>query len=63
MAGVIDPDGTQWEKCHECGKWVRIETLCFEPPSKQFEYGRDLCQECWDEFESAGQEQSQAPWL
>jgi hypothetical protein len=46
MSGVIDDDGQQWERCNGCGGFVEIETLAYEKPSAEFEYGRDLCVDC-----------------
>jgi hypothetical protein len=45
MAGVIDEEG-QWERCGRCRRFVLIETLGYEQPSEQFQYGRDLCSSC-----------------
>lgn len=46
MSGVIDDDGTQWEHCNNCGKWVKIQNLRYEPKSAEFPSGRDLCKKC-----------------
>lgn len=46
VSGVIDENGQQWERCNGCGDFERIEALAYEEPSKEFEYGRDLCQNC-----------------
>lgn len=46
MAGVIDADGQQWERCNGCAEFVKIETLLYEQPSEEFKYGRDLCPTC-----------------
>lgn len=53
MSGVIDEDGNQWEKCKNtrkngkyCGTFVPIDDLFYDPPSKEFQYGRDLCPLC-----------------
>lgn len=46
MSGVIMEDGTQWERCNQCGAWVRIQDLCYEYPSPEFTCGRDLCNKC-----------------
>lgn len=46
MVGVIDESGQQWERCNGCCKFVRIEELRYEPPSKEYECGRDLCAAC-----------------
>ena len=48
MSGVIDENGTQWEKCNRCLQFVDINELCYEQPSEQYEYGRDLCPGCFD---------------
>jgi len=45
MSGVIDEHG-QWEHCNSCGEFVLIQDLAYEQPSKQYEYGRDLCKKC-----------------
>jgi hypothetical protein len=45
MSGVII-DGVQYERCNGCGKFVWIDTLKYEEPSEQYEYGRDLCYWC-----------------
>lgn len=46
MAGVIDGHGQQWERCNNCEKWVKIQDLCYEKPSLNFDCGRDLCPNC-----------------
>lgn len=46
MSGVIDDNGQQWEHCCSCGKFVKIQKLWYEKPSKQYQYGRDLCNAC-----------------
>jgi hypothetical protein len=46
MSGVIDADGTQWERCNGCGEFVRIDQLQYEKPSAAHEFGRDLCWPC-----------------
>jgi hypothetical protein len=53
MSGVIDENGQQWEKCKNtrrngkfCGEFVKIETLFYAEPTKEFPYGRDLCPRC-----------------
>jgi hypothetical protein len=46
MSGVIDDNGQQWERCNGCVAFVEIETLAYEQPSEEFEYGRDLCENC-----------------
>ena len=46
MSGVIDEDGTQWEHCSLCSKFVRIEELKYEEPSINHPYGLDLCNRC-----------------
>lgn len=45
MSGVVTKDG-QWEHCNNCGKFVKLEDLLYEQPSKQFKCGRDLCSKC-----------------
>jgi hypothetical protein len=46
MSGVIDENGQQWERCNECAKFVKIETLRYEQPSTEYPCGRDLCARC-----------------
>jgi len=46
MSGVIDTDGTQWERCNGCGEFVNMDDLRYEQPSEKFKYGRDLCIKC-----------------
>ena len=46
MSGVIDSNGVQWERCNGCGLFTRLDNLGYQKPSKQYEYGRDLCIEC-----------------
>lgn len=46
MSGVIDEDGVQWERCNECGKWVRLERLVYAHPDEDHPYGQDLCHDC-----------------
>jgi len=46
MSGVIDDDGTQWEHCNVCRKFVRIQDLEYEDPSPEHKYGLDLCPKC-----------------
>lgn len=46
MSGVIDEKG-QWEKCHQCLKWVLIQELLYEKPSAKYTCGRDLCEDCF----------------
>lgn len=48
MSGVIDPDGTQWEHCNCCGKFVKIDNLGYQKPSAKWPHGRDLCVKCVD---------------
>jgi hypothetical protein len=47
MSGVIDKDGTQWERCNGCTRYVNIDDLLYDPPSEEFKYGRDLCRVCY----------------
>jgi hypothetical protein len=46
MAGVVDKNGIQWERCNACAGWVKIQDLLYERPSEAHEYGRDLCITC-----------------
>lgn len=55
MAGVIDSDGQQWERCNGCTEFVEIERLKYEPPSDEFKYGRDLCPDCAENSPTAVQ--------
>ena len=49
MAGVIDENGIQWERCNCCGRFVRLEDdMGYEYPSAKHPYGRDLCVNCVD---------------
>lgn len=46
MAGVIDRHGQQWEHCHLCGNFIRIQKLWYEQPTAEYTCGRDLCKRC-----------------
>ena len=46
MSGVIDEDGVQWERCNRCAGFTRFENLCYEEPTDEFRFGRDLCEDC-----------------
>lgn len=46
MAGVIDENGQQWEHCNECGEFVRIEDLGFQPHSEKLNGPCDICIKC-----------------
>jgi len=46
MSGVIDDKGVQWGHCNECGDFVRLTDLGYQPPSKAHPHGRDLCIRC-----------------
>lgn len=46
MAGVVDLDGQQWERCNECSKWVKYEDLKYAEPTPEHKHGRDLCPRC-----------------
>ena len=46
MSGVIDENGVQWERCNECNGWVRLDSLGYQKPSKQHQYGRMICLTC-----------------
>lgn len=47
MSGVIDENGVQWERCNSCSNFVRFDLLFFEQPSERYEFGRDLCEDCF----------------
>jgi hypothetical protein len=47
VSGVIDKDGKQWERCGRCAGFTAFDDLCYETPSEQFEFGRDLCPSCY----------------
>lgn len=51
MAGVIDSNGQQWERCNVCCEFVPIQTLLYD--------GRDICPACV-ELEPAAQEELSA---
>lgn len=46
MSGVIDKDGVQWEHCNECGKFVKIQELGYQPHSLKWNGPCDICLEC-----------------
>ena len=46
MSGVIDTDGTQYERCNGCGDFVNMDKLIYEHPTLLSKYGRDLCRKC-----------------
>ena len=46
MSGVIDAKGVQWEHCSECGLFTRLADLGYQPKSRAYPYGRDLCLKC-----------------
>jgi hypothetical protein len=46
MSGVIMEDGTQWEHCNKCGKFVEINHLFYQKPDEENKYGLDLCLDC-----------------
>lgn len=46
MSGVIDSNGIQWERCNGCANFVKLIELGYQPKSKQYPYGRDLCIKC-----------------
>lgn len=49
MAGVIDENGQQWEKCNICGEFIRFpQDLGFVKPRKNHPYGTDICVKCVD---------------
>jgi hypothetical protein len=58
MTGVIDKRGQQWETCvcNSCGKLVKLQELKYERPSKEHEYGRDLCLKCYNDKEKQNEE-------
>lgn len=45
MSGVIE-NGVQWERCNCCTTFTKLTSLGYEPPSAQFEHGRDICLDC-----------------
>ena len=46
MSGVVDSNGIQWEHCNGCGLFTRLIDLGYQPKSKAYPYGRDLCIKC-----------------
>lgn len=46
MSGVIDKNGVQWEHCNICFDMVRLDNLGYEPPTKDYPHGRDVCIHC-----------------
>lgn len=46
MAGVIDDDGIQWERCNACTNWTRLQDMHYQFPGGDYPYGRDLCTAC-----------------
>lgn len=48
MSGVIDEHGQQWEHCHGCGGWVKLEDLGHMMQNPKHPYGLDLCVKCVD---------------
>ena len=46
MAGVIDKNGVQWERCNSCGCFTRMSTMEYEEPCSKYRFGRDLCRFC-----------------
>lgn len=46
MSGITDEKGIQWERCTECTKYVEFDNLGYEPPTKKYKHGRDLCIDC-----------------
>ena len=48
MAGVIDGNGVQWERCNACAKWVTTDNLGYVKPSPTHPHGQDLCVSCVD---------------
>jgi hypothetical protein len=46
MSGIIDEKGIQWEHCNECTKFTKLDNLGYEPPTRKYKYGRDLCIDC-----------------
>lgn len=47
MSGVIDENGIQWERCNSCIQFVNIDDMLYEQPTVDFEFGRDLCPDCY----------------
>jgi hypothetical protein len=52
MCGIIDLDGTQWERCNGCGEFVEIDNLKYKEPSPAHPYGLDLCGKCFKKQEA-----------
>lgn len=63
MSGVIDKDGVQWEHCNCCGEWTKIDNLGYEPPSLQFDCGRDICLACTNKHPNIESIKPAAAWI
>lgn len=61
MSSVCDDNGQWWYHCQRCkgegtpeysprGKWVKVEELEFEKPSREYPCGLNLCPECFDKL-------------
>ncbi len=47
MSGVIDKTGQQWERCNECGKFVRFpQNLGYQPHSLKWNGPCSICIDC-----------------
>lgn len=63
MCGVIDENGVQWERCNVCSNWTDIDSLGYEPPSKKYEHGRDICLDCTNKHHDIESIQPAASWI
>lgn len=63
MAGVVDKDGVQWERCSCCSTFKRLDNLGYEPPSAEYEYGRDMCIACTNTVRDIERVQPAKSWL
>jgi hypothetical protein len=46
MSGVLDSNGIQWEHCNVCGMFTKLTMLGYQPKSKKYPHGRDICIKC-----------------
>ena len=53
MAGVIDKNGVQWERCCVCGNFTKLTSLGYSPPTKKYPYGLDICLSCANKLPQA----------
>lgn len=63
MAGVIDKNGTQWEHCCICGRFVRLSNLGYERPSPTYPYGRDIGICCINRVPDIEQVEPASSWM